>query len=157
MKKVNKTEALIFIVIAELVGAVSALLSGTFSDKYMSFEQPPLSPPGWVFPVVWGILYALMGVSAYLVYNSDGKQKNKSVALTVYYIQLALNFLWSIIFFRFDFYTVALVDLILLLIAVIIMTFMFYRINKAAGYMNIPYVIWLIFATYLNVGVAVLN
>lgn len=157
MKKIKKTELLIFVVFAELVGALSALLSGTFSNKYMTFIKPPLSPPGWVFPVVWTVLYALMGISAYLVYNSDENQRDKSKALKVYFIQLALNFLWSIIFFRFELYKIALMDLVLLLIAVIIMTILFYRIKKAAGYMNIPYIIWLLFATYLNIGVAVLN
>ena len=157
LKKKKITDLLIFIVSAELIGVLSAILSGSFSQTYLSLERPPLSPPGWVFPVVWGILYAVMGISAYLVYISQGSQRQRSNALKIYSLQLFLNFLWSIIFFRFELFTVALIDIILLDFAVVVMTVLFYRLSKAAGYMNIPYLIWLLFATYLNAGVVILN
>ncbi|MBQ8435158.1 MAG: tryptophan-rich sensory protein [Oscillospiraceae bacterium] len=157
LKKKKITDLLIFIVSAELIGVLSAILSGSFSQTYLSLERPPLSPPGWVFPVVWGILYAVMGISAYLVYISQGSQRQRSNALKIYTLQLFFNFLWSIIFFRFELYTVALIDIILLDFAVVVMTVLFYRLSKAAGYMNIPYLIWLLFATYLNAGVVILN
>ncbi len=157
LKKQKITELLIFIVATELVGVLSSLISGGFSEKYLSIIRPPLSPPGWVFPVAWGILYALMGISAYIVFSSDGKQVEKFKALKVYCIQLCFNFLWSIIFFRFEMFTLALIDLILLLVFVIIMTILFGRISKQAGFLNIPYIMWLLFATYLNIGVVILN
>lgn len=157
LKKKKITDLLIFIVSAELVGVLSALLSGSFSETYLSLEKPPYSPPGWIFPVVWGILYAVMGISAYLVHVSQGSQWKRSNALKVYALQLFFNFLWSIIFFRFELYTVALIDIILLDFAAALMTVLFYRLSKAAGLINIPYLIWLLFATYLNAGVVILN
>lgn len=157
MKKKSLTDLLIFIVSAELVGVLSALLSGGFSKMYLSLERPPLSPPGWVFPVVWSILYALMGISAFLVYKSDANPSAVKKGLTAYIVQLILNFLWSIIFFRFEAFELALADLVLLLLTVIIMTVFFYRVSKAAAFINIPYILWLLFATYLNIGIIILN
>ncbi len=157
MKKRNLTDLLIFIVSAELVGVLSALLSGGFSQMYLSLEKPPFSPPGWVFPVVWSVLYALMGISAYLVYRTEFNPSVRKKGLTAYVIQLFLNFLWSIIYFRFEMFTLALIDLILLTVAVIIMTVLFGRVSKTAAWINIPYILWLLFATYLNIGTIVLN
>ena len=157
MKKRNLTDLLIFIVSAELVGVLSALLSGGFSQMYLSLEKPPLSPPGWVFPVVWSVLYALMGISAYLVYRTEFNPSVRKKGLMAYAIQLFLNFLWSIIYFRFEMFTLALVDLILLTTTVIIMTVLFGKVSKAAAWINIPYILWLLFATYLNTGTIVLN
>lgn len=114
-------------------------------------------PPGWVFPVVWTVLYALMGYSAYLVSKTPAESQKKKTALNVYWVQLAFNFLWSIIFFRFELLWLGFVDIVLLLISVILMTVLFYRINKTAGILNIPYVIWVTFATYLNLATAIIN
>ncbi|MBQ8827413.1 MAG: tryptophan-rich sensory protein [Oscillospiraceae bacterium] len=157
MKKINLTDIFIWVISAELVGVLSALLSGGFSDFYDRYIQPPLLPPSWLFPVVWTILYALMGFSAYLVYSSDGSRSEKSKALRAYIIQLALNFSWSIIFFRFEALWLAVIVIIALLAAVIVMTVRFYRIVPLAGYLNIPYIIWLAFASYLNIAAALLN
>lgn len=156
-KKYNITELLIFIVGTELVGALSALLSGNFSEFYNSLVQPPFAPPGWIFPVVWAILYAVMGFSAYLVYSSDNDKAQIRTALTIYAIQLFINFSWSIVFFRFNLLTASSAVIIALLIMVGVMIISFWRITPLAGYINIPYLIWVAFATYLNIGVAVLN
>lgn len=155
MKKVNLTELIISIVFAELTGALSALLAGGFAGLYTTFVQPPFSPPSWVFPVVWTILYALMGISAYMVYSSESYKAKP--ALTVYLIQLAVNFLWSIIFFRFEWLTVAAVVAIILAILVALMIALFYRVDKKAAFLNIPYLLWTIFASYLAIGTALLN
>ena len=101
MKKFKLTDLLIFVVTAELVGALSALLAGDFTSFYAEVIRPPLSPPAWLFPVVWAILYALMGISAYMIWNNRKNELRRSSALKLYYIQLAVNFSWSIIFFRF--------------------------------------------------------
>ena len=95
--KIKYTELLIFIVSAELVGALSAMITGDF-DRYAS---PPLMPPSWLFPVVWAVLYALMGISAYLIYFSDSSADKKR-ALWLYAAQLAVNFSWSIVFFKYE-------------------------------------------------------
>lgn len=155
MKKFSFTELIISIVFAELVGAVSALLAGDFRGLYTELIQPPLSPPAWVFPVVWAILYALMGITSYMIYRSDS-YRSKS-ALIVYFIQLAVNFSWSIIFFRFELLTLAAVVAVVLTILVGIMICMFLSIRKKAGYFNIPYLLWMIFASYLAIGTMLLN
>lgn len=155
MKKFSLTELIISIVFAELVGAVSALLAGDFHGLYTELIQPPLSPPAWLFPVVWAILYAFMGISSYMIYRSDN-YRSKS-ALTVYLIQLAVNFSWSIIFFRFQLLTLAAVVAVILTVLVGIMICMFLSIRKKAGYFNIPYLLWMIFASYLAIGTMLLN
>ncbi|MCR4795183.1 MAG: tryptophan-rich sensory protein [Ruminococcus sp.] len=157
MKKIKITDLLIFIVTAELVGALSALFSGNFSSFYAENIRPPLSPPSWLFPVVWAVLYALMGISAYLIWNDKGSEIRKATALKLYFAQLAVNFTWSIIFFRFRLLKAAAVTAVLLLALVIIMALSFRRINKTAARLNIPYILWLMFASYLAIGVYILN
>ena len=155
MKKFNVTELIISIVFAELVGALSALLAGDFGSLYAEIERPPFSPPAWVFPVVWAVLYAIMGITSYMIYRNDD-YKSKA-ALKIYYLQLAVNFSWSIIFFRFEQYTAAAVTAVILVVLVAIMVIKFFRIRKKAGYLNLPYLAWSIFASYLAIGTAMLN
>ena len=152
MKKKKITELLIFIVSAELVGALSALITGNFTSIYESMPKPPFSPPGIVFPIVWTILYAVMGISAFFVFTSRQPQYEKSAALKIYAAQLVVNFFWSIIYFRLEMPTAALIDIIVLDMLVVLMVMRFYRLNPISGLMNIPYLIWLAFATYLNVA-----
>lgn len=157
MKKHNISDMLIFIISAEIVGAVSALLSGGFSDFFDKYQEPPLLPPAWLFPVVWTILYAVMGYSAYLIHNSDAESEQKKSALTIYWIQLALNFSWSIIFFRFEALWAAFAVIMALWVMIIAMIASFRKISPAAAYMNIPYLIWVTFAAYLNLATALIN
>ncbi len=157
MKKIKWTELLIFIIGTELVGALSSLLSGDFSSFYSELTKPPLSPPGIIFPIVWAILYALMGISAYMIYVSDDDIEEKRKALTLYAVQLFVNFMWSIIFFRFEQIGAAAVVVILLVMLVAAMILSFKRIRPLAGYLNIPYLLWVLFAAYLNVGFLILN
>ena len=156
MKIKNLTSMLIYVIGAELVGALSALFTGSFSELFMKYNPPPLMPPAPVFPVAWAILYALMGFSAYLISESPDKAASKK-ALTIYYAQLFLNFLWSIVFFRFEAFLAAAVILIAMLILIVIMTVKFYRIKPLAAYLNIPYIIWVTFAAYLNIATVVIN
>lgn len=155
MRKFSLTDLLIFIVATELVGAVSALISGSFRDFYSEITRPPLSPPAIVFPIVWVILYALMGISAYMIFVSRSLARKN--ALIVYAVQLAVNFSWSIIFFRFRLLNIAAFIAVLLAILVGIMIYMFAKIKKFAGLINIPYLLWSIFAAYLAIGTAILN
>lgn len=157
MKKFSLTDLLIFVVSAELTGAVSALISGSFSDLYAEIRNPPLSPPGWLFPVVWTILYALMGLGAYMVYRNDDAGSDRNTALGLYVIQLGVNFLWSIIFFRFRLFAVAALTALILAILVAAMILSFRKVNKTAAAINLPYLLWLIFAAYLSFGVWILN
>lgn len=155
MKKIRLTELLIFIFSTELVGALSGIIAGNSFEIYSGLVKPPLSPPSWLFPLMWAILYALMGASAYIVYyaDKDGRKNN----LILYGIQLFFNFIWSIIFFRFRLIGVSVAVILILIVLVIRMIMQFRKSNKIAGYINIPYLIWLIFALYLNIGVFILN
>lgn len=137
-----------------LVGAGSALLTRSGMESFDSVIKPPLSPPAWLFPVVWTILYVLMGVASYLVLTSGKLRAN---ALYAYGIQLILNFFWSILFFNVENYLLAFVWLILLWIAVLVTTVLFFRIRHAAGILMIPYLLWVTFAGYLNLSIALLN
>lgn len=158
MKKVNIPALFFSILAAELVGLLSALLSGNITAGYGAFIKPPLSPPAILFPIVWTILYAAMGTAAYLVWDSvRGTQEERNTALKFYIAQLIVNFMWSIFFFRFEAYWLSVAIIILLDILVIITTLKFKKINRLAYWLMIPYIIWLLFATYLNIGVAVLN
>ena len=137
------------------VGALSALVSMNGMKEFEKLNQPPLSPPGWLFPVAWTILYTLMGISAARVYIAD--TMDTKPALIIYAAQLIVNALWSPIFFGLELRLVAFVWLIILLALVVYMTGRFKRIDTAAGNLQFPYILWLVFAAYLNMGVFLLN
>ena len=124
-------------------------------DIYDRIQSPPLSPPGWLFPVVWTILFTLMGVSSYLVYSE--KSPYTKEALTIYGLQLGFNFLWSILFFVAEAFLVSFVWLCGLFILIFIMILAFRRIKPLAAYLQIPYALWVLFALYLNAGIYLLN
>jgi tryptophan-rich sensory protein len=152
----ENTKSLIISILIPLgVGALSALLSGSIMNEYQSMAQPPLSPPGWVFPIVWTILYILMGISSWLIYKSESFYRK--AALQLYGIQLVVNFFWTIIFFNLGMYLFAFIWLLVLLFIIILMIAGFSRINKTAAYLLIPYLLWVCFAGYLNLGVYLLN
>ena len=154
MKIRDKSALIISILIPLAVGTMSALFSGNMSS-YSILTQPAFSPPGFIFPVVWTILYILMGASSYIVYSSNSPNKPK--ALLIYGIQLFFNFCWSIIFFGLDLYLFAFIWLIALIFIIIIMIRQFYIVSPLAAYLQIPYLIWCIFAAYLNFSIFILN
>jgi len=119
------------------------------------FNKPAFNPPAFLFPIVWTILYILMGISSYIIYSSDNQNKGK--ALTIYAIQLFFNFFWSIIFFGSSQYLLAFVWLVILIILIIVMIYKFYTIEPMAAYLQIPYLLWCLFAAYLNFMIYRLN
>ena len=137
------------------VGGLAALLTGSFADRYERLKQPPLSPPQAVFPVVWTVLYILMGISAYAVRRSDPKLREG--ALRIYALQLAVNFLWPLLFFRAEAFGLAFACLLLLWALVVAMIFRFGDAEPIAAALQLPYLAWLTFAAYLNFGVLLLN
>lgn len=155
--KINKRLLAICIAIPLIVGAVSALLTRNSMEMFAYLNKPPLSPPGWLFSVVWTILYVLMGISSYLVLTSGVEKEQIEGALKIYDYQLVVNFLWSTIFFNLGWYLFAFIWLVLLWILVFIMIRKFADISKTAAYLNIPYLVWLTFAGYLNFAIWVLN
>ena len=154
--KINYKKLIPNIAVPLIVGGLSALFTMKGMEDFKALNKPPLSPPGWLFPVVWTILYLLMGVASYLVCVS-GKPARSKTALTVYGIQLGFNFLWSIIFFSVKAYLFAFIWLLVLLALIIINAVLFYRIDKKAGYLLIPYILWVTFAGYLNFAIYLLN
>lgn len=155
--KIQWKALIISIAIPLLVGGLSALLTKNSMAAFEALQKPPFAPPGWLFPVVWTILFVLMGIASYLVYTSNAPPQEKKHALQIYAIQLIFNFFWSIIFFNLSLYSFAFVWLVALLILALSTTFAFWRISRPAGYLLIPYIIWITFAGYLNLSIAFLN
>lgn len=145
---------LFYLFLPIISGSIVGLLISSSID-YGVLNKPPLSPPGFIFPIVWSILYLLMGLSYYLFKNKYYKEtKLESI---VYYTQLFFNLLWSILFFVLKWRLFTIGWTLILLLLVIYLIFLFYDKNKASAYLNIPYLLWLLFATYLTIGVYILN
>lgn len=143
------------VLIALGVGGLSALLTTSSMEHYGQLKQPPLAPPGWLFPIVWTILFLLMGIAAYLVWMQN--DPDRKTALTLYAVQLGFNFFWTIIFFNLRSYGLALVWLIALWVLILLTVRYFYKSTPAAGILLVPYLLWVTFAAYLNAGVWLLN
>ena len=154
--QINWKKLIIALAIPLGVGGLGALLSGGM-DIYQSLIQPPLSPPGFLFPIVWSVLYLLMGYASYRVSEADLPAATIRKALTFYGIQLALNFLWPLVFFGLQWYWAAFVLLVLLWIAIYLTMYQFGQVDDTAENLLIPYLLWVTFAGYLNLGVALLN
>lgn len=140
-------------VILALAG-LSSLLSGGF-ETYALVNKPPLSPPPIVFPIVWTILYVLMAIAAVTVAKSNDLDKLK--ALRLFVVQLVINYIWPIIFFGFGAPKLALVWLLVLIVAVLLTARLFFSVSPLAGWLMVPYIIWLLIAFYLNFGIVALN
>ena len=140
---------LLYIFITLFIGGLPSIVVAT-NNTYNTLTKPPLSPPGVLFPIVWTILFILMGISVYLV-------KDDKEAVRYYFIQLIVNALWTPIFFGLKAYLLSFIWLIILIVLVVIMLDKFKEINKTSVYLNIPYLIWLVFALYLNAGIFLLN
>ncbi len=140
---------------AVAVGAISSVITNGSFDRFSHLRQPPLSPPEWLFPIVWTILYILMGVAAARIYRSESPAAGR--ALVIYCVQLFMAFLWPIIFFKFEARLVALIELGVLIFFIIRCMMRFLRIDKSAGLMLLPYMLWSLFAFYLNAATLYLN
>ena len=160
MKKNNIVTLIIAIIIPLVVGGMSSFLTKDAMMIFDSVKKPPLSPPGIMFPIVWTILYVMMGVSSDLIYkekdNVNVKVEVKNL-LIIYTVQLVFNFFWSIIFFKFAMYKFAFVWLLILWALVLLYIIKSYKINKVASYLMMPYLMWMTFAGYLNIMIAILN
>ena len=156
---INKGKAKTYavsIAIALIVGGLSALFTNMGMDNYRLAEKPALTPPEIVFPIVWTILFALMGISAARVWIATS-DKSKSGGLLIYIIQLFVNFLWSIFFFNLQAYGLSFFWLLFLWALILIMIIAFSKTDKIAAYLQIPYLLWVSFAAYLNFMVWMLN
>lgn len=157
MKQISWKTYALWILFVEAVGALSGWLTREGAQIYNEeIVRPPLSPPGVVFPIVWGILFALMGIGGARIYQTQASNA-RSRALQLFFIQLAFNFCWSIIFFNLQWFGLALVWLIVLWGLILWMILWFSKVDPLAAWMQVPYFLWVSFAAYLNLGVWLLN
>ena len=154
--KIDWKKLIICLAIPLVVGGLAALLSGGM-DTYVAMNKPPLSPPGWLFPVVWTVLYLLMGYASYLVLTADAPMEDKRKALILYGLQLLANFIWPLLFFAAQLPLTALLWLIVLWVLILLTIRAFSDISERAGDLLIPYILWVTFAAYLNLGIYLLN
>lgn len=146
------------VIIALAVGGVSAIITRDNMMLYGDIVKPPLAPPAALFPIVWTILYILMGIGSAIVYGERGAAPEAvSSALKIYGTQLAINFLWSVIFFNMREFLFAFIWLGLLLVLIVLMIARFKTVNKTAAYLQIPYLLWVIFAGYLSLMIYLMN
>ena len=157
MKKQAWKTYVFWILLSEAVGALSGWLTRDGARDYaQQIMQPPLSPPGFVFPVVWTLLFALMGVGAARIWLRPASAARRQ-GLLIFAIQLAFNFFWSILFFNLRNFGLALVWLAALWALILTMILLFHRVDRPAAWLQLPYLLWTSFAAYLNLGVWILN
>ena len=155
--KTNIKRLLLCLAVPLAVGGLSAFLTRDAMEQFQKLNKPPLAPPGWVFPIAWTALYLLMGLASYLVWQSRGPRRAVREALTLYGVQLGFNFLWTILFFNMGRYLFAFIWLAVLWVLILALVIRFYRLSRIAGYLMIPYLMWVAFAGYLNFGIYLLN
>jgi len=149
---------LVFVVICELAGVIGSVATApSIPGWFAGLAKPAFNPPNWVFAPVWTILYALMALAAYLVYEKGPRERRVRTALVVFILQLVLNVLWSIIFFGAHQILGAVVVIVLLWAMILATILLFSRISKAAAYLLVPYILWVSFAAVLNISFSILN
>lgn len=155
--KINWKKLIIAIAIPLAAGGLAALLTFDGYQTFNQLDQPPLSPPAWLFPVVWTILYVLMGIASYLIWVAVTTYEKRKSALLIYGVQLFFNFVWPMIFFNLNEYFFAFLWLVALWILIFITWQHFSKIDQIAGWLLVPYLAWVTFAGYLNLGIFLLN
>lgn len=155
IKNLNVKQLAVSLLISLGTGIIAGILTADSFMVYNELIKPPLSPPAWLFPVVWTVLYILMGISAYMIYKSDNEYRY--VSLSVYGFQLVFNFLWSIIYFNLGNPLFAFVWLVMLWVLIVTMIISFGKVDKLSASLQIPYLFWVTFAGYLNLMLYLLN
>ena len=141
------------ILIPVIIGGVVGFIINKFID-YNDLVKPPFAPPSFIFPVMWSVLYILMGISYGILKSNNKVDTNINI---IYYLQLGVNALWSIFFFVLKIRLFSIIWILLLIITIVLMITKFYSKSKLSSYLQIPYLIWTLFATYLNIGIYLLN
>ncbi len=153
--EINVKKLIKCIAIPLVVGGISALITKEAMEQFYKLDHPPLTPPQWLFPIVWTILYILMGISLYIILEKGNKTLYD--ARKLFYYKLIINFMWTVFFFNFKWYLFSFFWLLLLWVMMLVLVRKFYKISKVAAYMNVPQILWITFAGYLNLGVWWLN
>ena len=157
MNKTLTLKFLISILLPVSLGAIAGMFtSQSVPEWYATLNRPSFNPPNWIFGPVWTTLYILMGISFFLIWKQEAS-KERNRAILFFMLQLLLNFAWSFIFFYFNMIGLALVEIVLLWISIVLMLVVFYKIKPIASYINIPYLLWVTFATVLNASYYILN
>ena len=157
MNKILTLKFLVSIILPLSLGAIAGMFtSQSVPEWYATLNRPSFNPPNWIFGPVWTSLYILMGISFFLIWKQEAS-KVRNRAILIFLLQLMLNFAWSFIFFYFNMIGLALVEIILLWISIVLMLVVFYKIKPVASYINIPYLLWVTFATVLNASYYILN
>jgi len=157
--KLNKVlKLLIFIIIIQLVGFIGSIFTTpAIPVWYASIIKPTFTPPNWLFAPVWTILFLLMGISAFMVWQKGIKKRKVKISMLFFGIQLLLNMLWSILFFGFKSPLLAFIEIILLWAFILLTILLFSKVSKKASYLLVPYIIWVSFAAVLNFYILLLN
>lgn len=157
MSKLQSIKLIVSIIVPLGLGSIAGIFTAqSVPEWYATLNRPSFNPPNWIFGPVWTMLYVLMGISLFMIWKQD-MSKERNLAILVFMLQLLLNFGWSFIFFYFNMIGLALIDIILLWIFIVIMLVFFYKIKPIAAYINIPYLLWVSFATVLNGSYYILN
>jgi len=159
MSKGSKILKLIIsILICQGAGAIGSLFtSPAISTWYATIQKPSFNPPNWIFAPVWILLFILMGLSLYLIWSKGFKYKGTKIAIFIFFVQLILNILWSILFFGLQSPLFALIEIIILWFAILLTIISFYKVSKIAAYLLLPYIIWVSFASVLNFSILIIN
>ena len=158
MKKIHYPSLTFFILIPQLAGLIGSLATiPAIKSWYVYLNKPFFTPPGWLFGPAWTLLYLLMGLSAYLIYQKGFKDEKVKHALYLFAVQLGLNTLWSFIFFGFKLPLPAFAEIVVLWVFIFLTIKAFLKLDKTAGYLMVPYLVWVTYASLLNFAIALLN
>ncbi|MBQ8905725.1 MAG: tryptophan-rich sensory protein [Ruminococcus sp.] len=155
-KKISWRALIVFLLISWGVGGLASFLIRNNTDIYETLQRPAFAPPGWVFPVVWAVLYTLMGISAYLIFRAVPSTSRLN-ALTSYLVTLIINFAWPLIFFNAQAWWGAFFWLLLLIASLVVQLVLYWRVRPSAALLQIPYLLWISFAAVLNLSIARMN
>ena len=157
MKTADIGKLLISIILPLSIGAIAGIFTArAIPEWYATLNQPSFNPPNWVFGPVWTTLYIILGISLFMIWKLPAS-KERNLAILVFIVQLVLNFCWSFFFFYFKMIGLALIDLLTLWTMIVVMLVRFYKLKPIAAYINIPYLLWVTFATMLNAAYFFLN
>jgi len=158
MKIKSWSKLVVSIILAQSAGLIGSLLTfSAIANWYILLNKPSFSPPNWLFGPVWTFLYLLMGISLYFVWNNKTEKKYKKIGLILFFIQLFLNTLWSIIFFGLKLPQLAFIEIIFLWGSILFTIIYFNKISKLAGWLLVPYILWVSFASVLNYFIVIIN
>lgn len=154
----NMSKLIFSLVLCQLVGIIGGLFTAaSVRTWYLTLNKPPFNPPNWIFGPMWITLYLLMGIAFFMVWTTDSPGKAKQIAMIFFFIQLAINMAWSFLFFYLKSPILGLIDIIALLVFILLTIWKFFPVNRAAGYLMLPYLLWVGFAAILNYSIWTLN